>query len=177
MVPAGRSATSRQVIREGVPLDNNSENYNPEGEGSDPSMTRRPTPREGTSKQKGKQRGGRRNTGKLSKLPDMPLDILYEVSYRTISVTDDICNGIRCLQIFSLVYPVDLLRMSWASKAFRNVLVSKSSRQVWKAAFDNILEARRPPPCPEGLSEIAYASLLYNPCCMVRVFLCFASRA
>jgi len=72
------------------------------------------------------------------------------------------------MQIFSLVYPVDLLGMSWANKAFRNVLTSKSSRRIWIAAFNNIPEFKRPPPCPEDLTEIAYANLLYNPCCMVR---------
>jgi hypothetical protein len=35
-----------------------------------------------TSKQKGKQPEKRRNAGKLSKLPGMPLDVLYEVSPR-----------------------------------------------------------------------------------------------
>ena len=71
------------------------------------------------------------------------------------------------LQIFSLVNPVDLLRMSWANKAFHNVLTSKTSRQLWLAAFDNFPEAQRPPPRPEPLTEIAYANLLYNHCCMV----------
>ena len=60
--------------------------------------------------------------------------------------------------------------MSWANKAFRSVLTHKSSRQVWIAAFNNIPEAlERPPPCPEDLAEIAYANLLYNMLCMVRM--------
>ena len=58
--------------------------------------------------------------------------------------------------------------MSWANKAFRNVLTSKSSRHIWIAAFNNIPEVKRPPPCPEDLTEIAYANLLYNPRCVVR---------
>jgi len=58
--------------------------------------------------------------------------------------------------------------MSWANKAFHNVLTSKSSRHIWIAAFDNIPEVKRPPPRPEDLTEIAYANLLYNPRCMVR---------
>ena len=60
--------------------------------------------------------------------------------------------------------------MSWANKAFRSVLTNKTSRQVWVAAFDNIPETQKPPPCPEDLAEIAYASLLYNPRCMVCLF-------
>jgi len=59
--------------------------------------------------------------------------------------------------------------MSWTNKAFRNILTGKSSRRIWVAAFDNIPEARRPPPCPEDLTEIGYTKLLYNPFCMVCV--------
>ena len=40
------------------------------------------------SRQKGKQPEKRRNVGMLSKLPDMPLDILYEVSSGIIPITD-----------------------------------------------------------------------------------------
>jgi len=35
------------------------------------------------------------------------------------------------------------------------------------ATFDNLPKAQRPPPCPEDLTEIAYANLLYDPFCMV----------
>ena len=59
--------------------------------------------------------------------------------------------------------------MSWASKALRDVLTSKSSRQVWISTFNNIHEAQRPPPRPEELTELSYANLLYNLRCTVRV--------
>jgi len=38
------------------------------------------------------------------------------------------------------------------------------------ATFDNLPKAQRPPPCPEDLTEIAYANLLYDPFCMVRAY-------
>jgi len=148
MVSTRRSAKSRQNASSG----DNGSDYHPElEEGGSGPLTARGFRFESRSSrraltQKGKQPERCRITGRLSKLPGMPLDVLYE--------------------IFSLVHPVDLLRMSWASKAFRNVLTSKSSRQVWIATFDNIPEVRRPPPCPEELTELAYANLLYNPCCM-----------
>ena len=44
------------------------------------------------SKQRGKQPGKLRNAGKLSKLPDMPIDIMYDVSYslmRFVSIASD----------------------------------------------------------------------------------------
>jgi len=42
-----------------------------------------------TLKQKVKRSGKRRDAGKLSKLPDMPLDVLYDVSYIIVSIADD----------------------------------------------------------------------------------------
>ena len=44
-----------------------------------------------TSKQKGGQPRKHRDAGKLSRLPDMPLDIMYDVSCRIVSVA---CLGI-----------------------------------------------------------------------------------
>ena len=64
---------------------------------------------------------------------------------------------------------MDLLRVSWASEAVHKVLTDASSRLVWIAAFGHILKPRRPHPYPVDLTEIAYADLLYNPRCMVRV--------
>ena len=69
---------------------------------------------------------------------------------------------------------MDLLRMSWTNRTFRSVLTNKASKHIWMATFDNIPEAQRPPPCPEDLTEIAYANLLYNPRCMV--CMCFVFR-
>ena len=174
MVSTRRSARLRQAIQEGARSNDGGEDCDTREEGPDPTTgqgRKSGALRKVTPKQNGKQRGKRRNAGNLSLLPDMPLDILREVSAWTISVTDDgyTHGGASGVQILSLVCPVDLLRMSWANKTFRNVLTSNSSRQIWIAAFDNIPEARRPPPRPEDLTEIGYANLLYNPCCRVRV--------
>ena len=89
-----QSTKLHRIVREDLPSGDSGEDYDPEEKGSGHSMAQKPrTSAKATSKQKGKQRGGRRNVGKLSKLPDMPLDILYEVSHRIISVTDD-HNGV-----------------------------------------------------------------------------------
>ena len=83
MVSTRQSTKRRQTVREGAHLGDSGEDYDPGDESSGLPKARRPKPRasgKGTSEQKGKQRGGRRNAGRLSKLPDMPLDILYEVS-------------------------------------------------------------------------------------------------
>lgn len=88
--------------------------------------------------------------GKLSKLPDMPLDVLYE--------------------IFSKLHPQDLLRISWTTKAFRRVLTSTSCKTVWMNSFACVDGL---PTRPDGLNEVEYASLLFNPLCQC----CSESRA
>ena len=114
---------------------------------------------------KGKQQAKRRKTAKLSMLPDMPIDILYEVR-------GFFC--IRCFltrrgsQIFSLVHPRDLMRISWTSKILNQFLTSKSSRHVWQASFEGIPEGEKPPPpCPPEITEMGYAKLMYGQCCTV----------
>jgi len=77
---------SRQVVQEDTSASDSGEDYHPEEDGPDSVVARGPKSRASTrttSKQKGKQHQKRRNAGKLSRLPDMPLDILYEVSHRT----------------------------------------------------------------------------------------------
>jgi len=72
-------------------------------------------------------------------------------------------------QIFSLLHPRDLLRISWTAKILNRFLTSKSSRHVWLASFKTIPKNEEPPPCPSGMSEMAYVNLLYGPRCMVCV--------
>ena len=115
---------------------------------------------------KGEQQGKRRKKAKLSMLPEMPVDILYEVR--------------RCLlhcaipdawssQIFSLVHTRDLIRISWTAKVFNEFLASKSSRHVWQASFSTIPKNEQLPACPSEMTELGYANLLYGQYCMVRV--------
>jgi len=72
-------------------------------------------------------------------------------------------------QIFSLVHPRDLMRISWTSKTLNEFLTSKSSRHVWQASFKMVPESEKPPPCPSEITEMAYANLLYGQGCMVCV--------
>jgi len=61
-------------------------------EGSDSVAARGPksiAPIKATPKKKGKQPEKCRNAGKLSRLPDMPSDVLYEVGHRTGYITHD----------------------------------------------------------------------------------------
>ena len=91
MLPARPRSKSCQTFREGVPSDNGDEDYGPkDASHSVATRGRKSTaPTTATLKRKGKQPGKRRNAGKLSKLPNMPLDILYDVSHKVDSFTDD----------------------------------------------------------------------------------------
>jgi len=91
MLPTRQSTRLRQIAQENVSRGDEDEDYDSEEERSRPVTKRGPkpkAPRKVASKWKGKQPEKRRNAGKLSKLPDMPLDILHEVSYRTNSVAE-----------------------------------------------------------------------------------------
>lgn len=82
---AQRSATSSQIAQGGGSSGGSGECYDSEGEGEG-SVTKREArskvSRKPTSKQKGKETAKHREAGKLSKLPDIPLDVLYEVKDR-----------------------------------------------------------------------------------------------
>ena len=104
----------------------------------------------------------RRRSGKLSKFPAMPLDVMYEV--RSLVFHQGSCSLFWSFQIFSLLHPRDLLRVSWTTKAFRGVLTDRSSKPIWKSSLASVDEL---PPCPPDLPEPAYAALLFSPYCSV----------
>ncbi|PCH43522.1 hypothetical protein WOLCODRAFT_138394, partial [Wolfiporia cocos MD-104 SS10] len=80
--------------------------------------------------------------GGLQSLPDMPLDILFE--------------------IFTCLGPKDLLYLTRTSKSLRQLLMTRETISVWKATRANIREL---PECPSFLSEPAYANLAFSPHC------------
>ncbi|KAH8118231.1 hypothetical protein DFH11DRAFT_1573137 [Phellopilus nigrolimitatus] len=65
--------------------------------------------------------------------------------------------------------PDDLLRMSRTTKALRELLLSKGSKPIWRAAE----EAVGLPECPTDLSSPQYASFVFDTFCMH----CFDARA
>lgn len=185
MVLASQCAKSAGVGQGSISSEDGVELHGPEKAekgGTTSIMARGPksrASRETVPKRKEKQPERRHGGGELSMLPGMPLDILYEVSPGINPASSDgmLHDDIfRRSQIFAVVHPMDLLRVSWANKAFRNILAKETSRHVWIASFDNLPKSQRPPRCPEDLTEIAYANLLYNPLCMVCTVLCFTSH-
>ncbi|KAI0042502.1 hypothetical protein FA95DRAFT_1547532 [Auriscalpium vulgare] len=78
--------------------------------------------------------------GRLSAMPTMPLDILFE--------------------ILSYLPPGDLIQVARASKPFRLVLLSPSqSALLWRRSFALVPDV---PACPGDMSEPAWAHLLFG---------------
>ncbi|KAJ6624527.1 hypothetical protein B0H10DRAFT_2006326 [Mycena sp. CBHHK59/15] len=83
-----------------------------------------------------------RGRGKLKMLPEMPLDIIFE--------------------IFSLLGPSDVLRLSRTTKDLRHLLMSRSAISIWRSAFLNDPDL---PAVPDGMNEPQYANLAFSPHC------------
>ncbi|KAJ7574437.1 hypothetical protein C8J56DRAFT_472238 [Mycena floridula] len=84
----------------------------------------------------------KKTKGKLAGLLTLPLDIIFE--------------------LLGHLAPLDLIRCTRTSKAFRNLLLMKNSVSVWKSCRANIPGLPGPPP---GLSEPAWAYLVSEPHC------------
>lgn len=72
-------------------------------------------------------------------------------------------------QVASHLHPRDVMHLSRATKHFNGMLMSRNSRPVWRAAFENV----DVPECPDDLSDPLYAALLYDHFCMVRESDCY----
>ncbi|KAF9237383.1 hypothetical protein BU15DRAFT_48806 [Melanogaster broomeanus] len=68
----------------------------------------------------------------------------------------------RLGQIFQFLGPLDLLHLSRTSKCLRTFLLNRNkSLAFWKTAINNV----GLPPCPDYISEPAYAHLAFVPLC------------
>ncbi|KAJ3514172.1 hypothetical protein NLJ89_g2520 [Agrocybe chaxingu] len=80
--------------------------------------------------------------GLLQQLPEMPLDMVYE--------------------IFSQLNPLDILNLSRTTKELRKMLLNRSSIFIWRRSRENIEGL---PECPKDLSEPQYADLVFGRNC------------
>lgn len=71
-------------------------------------------------------------------------------------------------QITEQLEPLDILQLSRVSKRFRSTFASRHSRHIWVAARRNISM----PECPSDLTELQYASLMFEQTCQVGYFSC-----
>ncbi|KAG9094597.1 hypothetical protein FRC06_010659, partial [Ceratobasidium sp. 370] len=85
------------------------------------------------------KRGGKLS---LKRILDMPPEVFNEVANH--------------------LMPVDLLSLARSNKFFRMMFMSRSSLHIWQMAFKNLPGL---PPCPPGLCEPQYASLLFSKTC------------
>ncbi|KAI9507424.1 hypothetical protein F5148DRAFT_114337 [Russula earlei] len=81
----------------------------------------------------------KRMQGRLSALPTMPLDVIYE--------------------ILGHLLPSDLLSLSRVDRAFCDLLISRRSSFLWRASYRLIPDV---PTCPKDMSEPAWAHLLFG---------------
>ncbi|KII94069.1 hypothetical protein PLICRDRAFT_36305 [Plicaturopsis crispa FD-325 SS-3] len=80
--------------------------------------------------------------GKLAKMTDMPMDILFD--------------------IFGHLHPLDLLHLCRTTKLLRSIIMHRSSRSIWKAALATVEGL---PGCPPDLQEPEYTRLAFDPRC------------
>ncbi|KAF8186716.1 hypothetical protein BJ912DRAFT_852021 [Pholiota molesta] len=80
--------------------------------------------------------------GRLSGLLALPLDIFFEIT--------------------SHLHPLDLLRLSRASRHFARMFLRTDNRHAWLAARRTV---KGLPDCPSDLSEARYAHLLFESIC------------
>ncbi|KAJ7589026.1 hypothetical protein C8J56DRAFT_1163994 [Mycena floridula] len=83
-----------------------------------------------------------RRKGKLSLLPSLPLDILFEV--------------------FSHLLPMDVLNLARTTKELRRVLMRRSALSIWKAALAEVPEL---PECPADMSLPGWVNLAFSLHC------------
>ncbi|KZV73683.1 hypothetical protein PENSPDRAFT_269142 [Peniophora sp. CONT] len=83
----------------------------------------------------------RKRNGKLSVLPTLSLDVLYE--------------------IFGHLDPADLVSLARTTKSFRKVLLERHSTFLWREALDRTVEEGFPPR-PEDMSEPAWAGFFFG---------------
>ncbi|VDB95758.1 unnamed protein product [Peniophora sp. CBMAI 1063] len=89
----------------------------------------------------GERTARKKRKGRLSVLPTLPLDILYE--------------------IFAHLSPGDLLHLARTTKSFRNILMTRKAAFIWREVLDASVE-NGDPPRPADVSEPQWAALVYG---------------
>ncbi|KDR73267.1 hypothetical protein GALMADRAFT_270114 [Galerina marginata CBS 339.88] len=84
-----------------------------------------------------------RNSVVLKDFVGLPLDVIFEIA--------------------SFIDPIDLLNLARVSKAFREVLMSRTAMSIWRQVLSQFEDL---PKCPEDLTVPQYASLLLDTFCM-----------
>ena len=107
-----------------------------------------------------------RGVGILKGFMDLPMDVVFEVSLRSLQnvpvPVDAIDANATLFQTAMYLHPEDLLHLSRLSKQFRSMFASRSAIFVWQTAYRNAGKGWY-----EDLNEIQFASLMCDEFCMV----------
>lgn len=162
------SKESQSAGREGLASSNEETNSNLKtGDGSsdvDSETSDKTCSLKTTRKVTGRKRG-KRNQGRLHRMLDMPLDVIHEVREVSPTRIEYLDLMYRIPKICLYLLPKDLLNMARTSKELRAYFMSRNTQRLWQAARLNIPDL---PPCPDDLSEPAFANLVFDPHCHVR---------
>ncbi|CDO77221.1 hypothetical protein BN946_scf184747.g34 [Trametes cinnabarina] len=77
----------------------------------------------------------------------------------------------KLIRIVAKLHPGDLLRLARASRHFRSMLMTRRSRHLWVASFENVSPGL--PKCPYFIPEPRYAAVLFDQYC----FACGVERS
>jgi hypothetical protein len=95
----------------------------------------------------------------VDRFSSLPLDVLLEVCQGYVPGS----TTLKHLKLFQHLLPLDLLHLARTTKAFRSILMHRSSSFVWNAARMNVPGL---PECPD-MSEPAFARLAFDKHCHV----------
>ncbi|KAF8600703.1 hypothetical protein BDV93DRAFT_447065, partial [Ceratobasidium sp. AG-I] len=82
--------------------------------------------------------------GRLEGLMNMPIDIFTEIA--------------------RYLMPGDIITLARSNKFFRTLLMHRSAAHLWHGAMRNVPNL---PPCPPGMSEPGYLTLVFSRTCSV----------
>ncbi|KAG9126744.1 hypothetical protein FRC07_002122 [Ceratobasidium sp. 392] len=106
--------------------------------------------------------GGQQFQGKISqvvRLGDVPTGIFAKVNLSLSSFQPGLHS---VLQIASQLEPIDIIFLARVNKSFRNLLMRRSSADIWRESMKNVPDL---PDCPCDMSEPRYLALVFLKMC------------
>ena len=82
--------------------------------------------------------------------------------FPTLRLCRNILRGL--FQVCFHLKPLDLLQLARSTRSLNQILMSRKSRLIWRAARNSVKDL---PDCPPDLSEPEYARFIFEQCCQV----------
>ncbi|KAF8682849.1 hypothetical protein RHS04_02038 [Rhizoctonia solani] len=134
--------TCSDEIHDDFERDSNFENDESEKKEHQPPPRKRQRTTTKPNKNAPRKKQVRGKQGGLADLINMPIDIFTEIAAHLL--------------------PIDIINLARSNKFFRSLLMHRTSIHIWNGAMKNIEGL---PPCPPGMSEPRYLSLLFSKTC------------